>query len=164
MKSMCFAFALLQMIILTGCSTHLIHENGEVQSCQAVGIGSGIPVAAIGYSMCKSSARKLGYHEFEIDTGITGIFLMDDYYDGQGLTVRNVWNNSPAMCAGIHPGQYLYQVENREVKNSEDAYDLLDNRSKERVNVVIVDDNGNKSKLILDKMKVGKPYQCKRPL
>lgn len=87
--------------------------------------------------------------------------MIDDYYNGRGLKVRSVWDNSPAKCAGISPGQYLYQVENREVKNSEDAYKLLDNRSKEKVNVVIVDNNGKKSILILDKMTPEKPYQCK---
>jgi S1-C subfamily serine protease len=89
-------------------------------------------MASIGQNMCKSSARKLGYHEFEIDTGITGIFLEDNYFNGRGVKVRSVWNNSPAKCAGISSGQYLYQVENREVKNSEDAYNLLDNRSKKK--------------------------------
>ena len=152
---------LVVLVLLSGCSTHFVHENGQRQSCQAFGYGNvGIAAAVISKAVCKSDARKLGFHEFDIDSGVTGIFL-ENYEEGQGLKISSVWPNSPASCAGILPGQHISRIGKVPVKNCADAYDLLDNCSEKTVEITIIQPDGRNRTITIEKMNPGMPYRCK---
>lgn len=152
----------LATLALLGCSNHFIHENGQMQTCRSFGYGKyGIPAAAIGRRLCNSDARKLGFHEFDIDGGVAGLFLADEYVKGRGIRISSVWPNSPASCANILQGQYLFKVDGHEVATWDDAYGLMDNCSSKTVQVTIIDQFEQSRVVTIEKMSPGNPYQCR---
>lgn len=156
MKTFLFSVVLL----LAGCSAHFVHENGQTQSCSGFGVGRvGIAASAISKAICKSDAQKLGFHRFNVDSGITGIFV-GNYVAGKGLEIVTVWPNSNAWCSGVTPGLYLFKVGEEEVTACDDAYDLMDNCTDKTIQITLIDHSGNSRTVDVQKITPGKMGRC----
>ena len=159
-RSFCIIL-IISISLITGCTTNMIRDDGSVASCQSFGLGQyGIPVAMIGHRMCVNNNKKMGYVKFDIDYGITGIFLEDKFEPNFGVLISSVMLGSPADCVGIRRNEYLCKANDEPAIGKEQGNNLLHIDSKETVNVVIKSKDGSERTYNIKKLLPSSKLGC----
>ena len=110
---------------LIGINMAIISRSGGSQ-----GIGFAIPI-----DLAKDIMKQL-IETGHIIRGWLGIYLVDvskeirktlNFTESNGVYIQAVIRNSPAQKAGLLPGDIITKVNNKEIKNGNDAINLITN-------------------------------------